>query len=207
MSILLKDIGKKWNKEWLYRHINLEFLPGKPVVLLGTNGSGKSTLLNISAGLLTPSEGLVELTFNGIQVPSSKRYLYTALAAPYLQLYEDFTIAEAITFHSRLKSLRVETVSEFCCLLELDTPASKPINSFSSGMKQRVKLGFALLASSPFIFLDEPCSNLDNNGAEVYKRLLNECIVAKKTIVIASNADPREYPSAADAFHVQNFRP
>ena len=207
MKITLQDIGKKWGKDWLYRNVSLIIEPNKPLVLLGSNGSGKSTLLKIVSGLLSPTEGIVSWQITQTEVPIEKRYLHASFAAPYLQLYEELSMQEAFALQHKLKPLSVKNASEFCEKIGLQVNPSKVMYSFSSGMKQRVKLGFALLSNTSFVFLDEPCTNLDDDGTKTYQSLLNQCIDSGKIVVIASNADLREYPSSAEQFNVQQFSP
>jgi len=64
MRILLTDAGKRYNREWIFRHFNYEFVPGRTYAITGPNGSGKSTLLQVISGSIMVNEGQVSF-FNG----------------------------------------------------------------------------------------------------------------------------------------------
>ena len=61
MKITLQNLGKRYNREWIFRHIEYEFIVGKKYAITGSNGSGKSTLLQVIAGSLMHNEGSVEM--------------------------------------------------------------------------------------------------------------------------------------------------
>ena len=98
MKITLTDLGKKYNREWVFRHLNFEINPGDTIAITGHNGSGKSTLLKVLGGYLTPSQGKV--TYG-----DSKEHIQTqfGFAAPYLNLLEEFTLKEHLAFHNKFK--------------------------------------------------------------------------------------------------------
>ncbi|HET7819066.1 MAG TPA: ATP-binding cassette domain-containing protein, partial [Bacteroidia bacterium] len=81
MNIALKNIGKRFNKEWIFRNISYDFTIGNAHAVLGTNGSGKSTLLQIISGSASPTEGIINYT-----IPEELLFKKMAYAAPYLEL-------------------------------------------------------------------------------------------------------------------------
>jgi ABC-type multidrug transport system ATPase subunit len=76
-------------------------------------------------------------------------------------------------------------------LMQLENQRDKKIKHFSSGMKQRVKLGLAIYANTDALFLDEPCSHLDKKSEEWYSNMLEKCS-ASRTIIVASNDNDSE---------------
>jgi ABC-type multidrug transport system ATPase subunit len=82
---------------------------------------------------------------------------------------------------------------------------NKAVKYFSSGMKQRLKLLMAVYADTPLLLLDEPCSNLDNQGIEWYRNLV-QTQLKKRTIIIASN-QLFEYDFCDSTLSVQDFKP
>ncbi len=193
ISIHLSAVSKKFTKEWIFKDLNLQITPGSRLALLGANGSGKSTLLQVISGYLIPDSGKVNFTSNAAEVKQEDSHELISFASPYLQLTEEFTLKELIDhtalYKPFLNELKTEQVID---LLELKAAANKPIKHYSSGMKQRAKLGLAILADAPLLFLDEPLSNLDANGGKWYQKMINE-YAAKKTIVVCSNAIKEEY--------------
>lgn len=193
IQVELSGTGKKFRGKWVFRGIDLQVSPGKRQVIAGKNGSGKSTLLQMIAGFRTPSEGKIAWHHDNRSLPPDLIYKYVAMAAPGLEPTEEFTFPELIAFHQRFKPFPKQ--AEAGHILEvagLTASSDKAIRYYSSGMKQRVKLVLALMPSSGLVLLDEPCTNLDKESRDWYKRLLKE-YGRDKTIVIASNHNPEEY--------------
>src|SRR3954451_1064944 len=110
MQITLINTGKRYNREWIFRHFDYEFHKGKNYAITGPNGSGKSTLLQVIAGSLTHNEGTVVMSTGNKQVLEDLCHQYLSMAAPYLELVEEMTAKEFLSFHSVFKPL--ETSSE-----------------------------------------------------------------------------------------------
>src|SRR5688572_533377 len=99
MRIELKQIGKKYNREWIFRDVDFVFEENSKTVILGPNGSGKSTLLQIISGILTPSKGELFYTIHNKTIPVEEIFQYLSISAPYLELIEELTLQELIDFH------------------------------------------------------------------------------------------------------------
>ena len=191
MEIVLDELGKKFTNEWIFRKLNIHFGEGVHAVT-GPNGSGKSTFLLLLSGLQPATEGKIIYKENHKIIPPDKIYKYLAIAAPYLELIEELTLAELFNFQVKFKKFHPAlSLAEFVDKVQLPKSKNKSISFFSSGMKQRVKLGLSMYSSCPFLLLDEPTSNLDKEGCNWYK---NEIIknISQKLVLIASNI-PAEY--------------
>lgn len=152
MEIIAEKIGKKFNKEWIFRNFSFTLNHNQSFAITGPNGSGKSTLLQVLSGATIPSEGQLNYQQNKLIIPPESFYQYISLAAPYLELIEELTIRELANFHQRFKPF-AETIStnQFLEKIKLEHAADKEIRVLSSGMKQRVKLGLALFSNSPIL--------------------------------------------------------
>lgn len=193
VSIQLQHISKKFNREWIFKDLSLEIKAGSKMVVLGSNGSGKSTLLQIISGYLIPDKGEVIYSKNNSIIPIEEVNALVSFASPYLQLTEEYSLSELIKHMELFKPfISGLTAKDIIGLLELDPAAHKPIKHFSSGMKQRTKLGLAILADAPVLFLDEPISNLDPQSIKWYGNLIQQHAM-NKTIVVCSNAIKEEY--------------
>jgi len=102
----LNDAGKRFNRDWIFRHVDLELHAGQRYAITGHNGSGKSTLLQLIGGMITPSEGRRTLELNGQPLDEDSSYREVSLCAPYLELIEEMTGMESLTFHQGFKPLR-----------------------------------------------------------------------------------------------------
>ncbi len=186
MQIRLEKLGRRFNKEWIFRNIDYTFNAGQKYAILGPNGSGKSTLLSVLLGSLTPSEGKISY-FSEKEVLPEEIFQHISFAAPYLDLIEEFTLQETIDFHFKFKNYQKGMdASAVLELLALSRAEDKPLKYFSSGMKQRTKLALALCTSAPILVLDEPTSNLDTQGTDWYLSLIEKFSV-DKLILVGSN--------------------
>jgi ABC-type multidrug transport system ATPase subunit len=201
MKISLLNLGKRFNREWIFRHFNYQFNSQKSYAITGPNGSGKSTLLQVIAGATTLSEGSI----NYEDVKYDDIYKCISIAAPYLELVEEMTLNEFLNFHNGLKNwLPFLTTKKIISLLQLEKAADKQIRYFSSGMKQRVKLAQAIFSKVPVILLDEPATNLDEEGIFLYKSLVND--YCKNRLLIVSSNDKQEYDFCDEVINMKEIK-
>jgi len=192
MKIQLSDLGKRFNREWIFRHLNFDLEEGNQYAITGSNGSGKSTLLQIIAGSLSHTEGQVRFFTQLNELAPEYHYKYVSLTAPYLSLPNEMTLHEFFHFHFRLKPIIDGlTINEVMTLIELKKEADKQMRYFSSGMMQRVKLAQSIFSKTQILLLDEPCTNLDEAGISLYHSLIQK--YASDRLVIVSSNDPQEY--------------
>jgi ABC-type multidrug transport system ATPase subunit len=187
MKILLSDAGKRYSREWIFRHVHYEFNTGTAHAITGNNGSGKSTLLQVIAGAVQHNEGTIAFSQANHTIAVDKHYQHLTIAAPYLELPEEMTLVEYLQFHQSFKPMIASvTQDEIIETVGLTNAAHKQIRNFSSGMKQRIKLAQAIFSNVPVVLLDEPCSNLDAEGISLYHRLItNYC--SNRLLIISSN--------------------
>jgi len=191
MKIILSDAGKRFNREWIFRHFDYQFFSSHAYAITGPNGSGKSTLLQFVAGALMPSEGKIAY-YNPDGEPNDEFFRFLSIAAPYLETIEEMTAMEFLKFHHQFKPLMSGMpVSQILEKVGLKDAADKQIRYYSSGMKQRLKLAQAFFSDTPVLLLDEPTTNLDGPGIAMYHELIQD-FAAERLLIISSN-DPMEY--------------
>jgi ABC-type multidrug transport system ATPase subunit len=204
MKITLIDAGKRFNRDWIFRHLNYEFNTGHSYAITGPNGSGKSTLLQSVAGAIGISEGRIDYTATG-PIPPEHAYRHLSLAAPYLQPIEEMTVTEFLHFHAAFKPLLPGyPAAEIIRRVGLETAAHKQIRYYSSGMKQRVRLAQALFSDTTIVLLDEPCTNLDTDGIALYRQLIREN--TRDRLVIVSSNDLQEYDFCEKRIDIRDYR-
>lgn len=209
VHIILEAAGKKFNREWIFRNLSFQFEFGKSYAITGPNGSGKSTLLQCIAGAIHLSEG--SLHYQSITAESSSRladedfYKQVSIAAPYLELIEEMTALEFLSFHQHFKPfLPGIEITEILTAVSLHNAANKQIRYYSSGMKQRLKLAQAFYSDVPVILLDEPCSNLDRAGYELYKNLCSG--PGKNRLTLVGSNDPQETEFCQQRIHLPDYQ-
>lgn len=208
MKISLTKAGKRFNRDWIFRNLSYEFTSGNSYAVIGPNGSGKSTLLQAIGGALMLSEGDVVVSRESTvvsqqpgaesrkqlvgKVETEDLYRSLAIAAPYLELIEELSVTELLSFHQQFKPFIPQlSINEIISIVGLEKSAHKQIRYYSSGMKQRVKLAQAIFSDVPLLLLDEPCTNLDTDGIQLYQRLINDFCLDR--LVIVSSNDTAEY--------------
>jgi ABC-type multidrug transport system ATPase subunit len=185
MKIELNKLGKRFNREWIFRGISKTLEANKRYAVTGQNGSGKSTFLQVIAGSTTISEG--SITYDNIA--AEKIFEQVVIVAPYLELIEEMTLTEFFQFHFSFKTIaNNHDIAQVLSTIGLQAAAQKEIRFFSSGMKQRVKLAQAFFSQAPVLLLDEPCTNLDDAGVALYRQLV-ATQTNNKIVLVASNSE------------------
>lgn len=206
MKISLEHISKRFQRHWIFKDINYSFTGPGAYALLGPNGSGKSTLLRVVAGMQSASIGKVSYsTANGIPLDAANIFPNISFTAPGQEIVEELTLHEFLEFHfSFKKPLQGLDIKSVIAITGLQSIENKPIGDYSSGMKQRVKLAQAIFSDTPVLLLDEPCSNLDQQGVEQYRSWIDE--YSKDRLVIVASNDVREYFFCKDHIVIEDYK-
>lgn len=207
VKIEADNAGKKFIFDWVVRKVSFSLERGQSYTFTGPNGSGKSTLLQLIMGAIPLTEGSITyLDAQGKVLDPDSWYKYLVLASPYLEVIEEFTLPELIAFHKQFKPLKHDISSQdFIDFVRLSGVQTKLIRHYSSGMKQRVRLGLALLSDVPIVMLDEPTSNLDKDGINWYLDQVNNQNFQDQMLLIASNQS-YEYEFCKNIISVQAFK-
>ncbi|MFT3936742.1 MAG: ATP-binding cassette domain-containing protein [Chitinophagaceae bacterium] len=224
MTISLSDAGKRFNRDWIFRHFSYTFTTGNSYAITGPNGSGKSTLLQAIGGAIGLSEGKMVVSQESLvgsqkseigsqtsdiilQTSDSAENIYQsiAIAAPYLEVIEEMTVTEFLQFHQTFKPLLPAlSIKEIISVVGLENAANKQIRYYSSGMKQRVKLAQAIFSDVPVVLLDEPCTNLDNTGIALYQKLISD-YCAERLVIVSSN-DEAEFGFCRERVSIVDYK-
>jgi ABC-type multidrug transport system ATPase subunit len=204
-GVRLNNVGKRFNREWIFRRFTYQFQSGKKYAVTGPNGSGKSTLLQVIAGSLTHNEGNIEFKNEQQTTNNEQLYSYISIAAPYLELIEEMTAKEMLFFHAQFKPFsNVFPIEEMLQTVGLQNAINKQIRYYSSGMKQRLKLAQAFFSNTPILLLDEPTTNLDADGIALYHHLINN--YTKDKLVIVSSNDKQEYDFCEEVIGIGGYK-
>jgi len=205
MKINLTNLGKRYNRDWIFRKLDYQFDDGKHYAITGPNGSGKSTLLQIIAGSSIFNEGKIDYYENDKQFSPENIFQKIAFSAPYLEVIEEMTLTEFFSFHEKMKGWLPEIETEkIISLVNLENAAHKQIRYFSSGMKQRVKLAQAIFSNTPIVLLDEPLTNLDEEGVSLYHSLVEK--YCKNRLLIISSNDKKEYSFCEEIINITHYK-
>jgi ABC-type multidrug transport system ATPase subunit len=200
MEILVQNLSKKFRQEFVLKSFSHSFKSGQSYAITGPNGSGKSTLLQLIAQFTLPNTGTVEM--KGIDPELA--YSHITYAAPYVELIEEYTLPEHLDILVKNKylpaSVTLELLEDF---IDLQPGRFKLIKNYSSGMRQKIKLGFALLSDRSVLLLDEPTTNFDEQAKNWFFNQLEQ--QRHKLIIVASN-EPREIEFCKEKIDIRDFK-
>ncbi|MFN8394353.1 MAG: ATP-binding cassette domain-containing protein [Bacteroidia bacterium] len=194
-------LGKRFFRQWVFRGMDFEVQQGERVLLTGDNGSGKSTLMRILAGQLAPTEGQLSLVVDGKKIDPEFWYQYLSWSGPYMELYTDLSLAEAVHLHASFRKLIVPE-ADVLDLLQLQDHRNKLLKHFSSGMMHRVKVGLSILSQSKILLLDEATTNMDEANSKLVLDLMDHYI-GDRLLIFASNR-PEEFGRFARKIEMKN---
>ncbi len=180
----IHHLSKKIGKIELLHDISLNLRKWEVFGFLGPNGSGKTTTMKAILGIITPTNGTVEIFGSSMQDASVRKRIGFMPENTYL--YKYLTGDEFLDFNGKFYGLEKEELEErktqVLQKVGLHHARNKKLNAYSKGMLQRIGLAQAILHDPELIFLDEPMSGLDPVGRKLIKDLMIELKAAGKTI-------------------------
>jgi len=206
LRIVVDNLQKNFNNQLVFQNLSLEIIINQKIAFVGPNGSGKSTALLCLAGFYQPSKGKVDFISDNSIIEEVQKFSYLSIASPYLELPENFTALEIFNFQANLKPFFEEVSQDyFFESIKLTKSKNTPVKFFSSGMKQILKLGLAIFADTPILFLDEPCSNLDENNILIFNEIFKSYAL-KKTVLIGTNNHPSELALVQSSVDILKYK-
>ncbi len=205
-SVKAESLSKTFGRRLIFSGLNFEFSKRGIYGISGPNGSGKSTLVQIIAGLISPSRGKVRHILEGKDIIPEKLHNHIGFVSPYLVLYEEFTALENLDLFAKIRNVpfnteRIEYLLKVFLLYERKDDLVK---TYSSGMKQRMKFIFAMMHSPRLLILDEPTSNLDDEGKESVYRITRE--QGSDSIVLIASNERSDLELCSEKIVIQNYK-
>jgi heme exporter protein A len=182
-------LSKTFNRRQVFHDISFTLTTPCSLSITGKNGAGKSTLAKIIAGVLSATSGTLVYELGGKTLEEEERKAHIGFVSPYLNFYEEFSAMENIFLLLRMRSDSRPSFSGLDDLLKrfnLWERRDDAVRGYSTGMKQRLKYVFALVHSPSVLILDEPTTNLDNDGIKVVEGVVQEQ-KRSSLLVIATN--------------------
>lgn len=182
-----QNLEKKFGHKTVFSNLSID-TSTLVLGIAGMNGAGKSTLLRVLAGLLKPSSGSVQWTLDNEEIKKNNLKDFLGFAAPYIQLYEELTVRENLTFLKNVRSLELPgSIEEFLIPFGAQSFPDMHFGELSTGQQQRVKLAAAVMHNPKILLMDEPGSNLDESGKIIVQQLVKKFSNSGQMVVIASN--------------------
>ncbi len=205
-SVQAVSLDKAFGRRLIFNDVNFNFSENSVFGISGPNGSGKSTLVKIIAGLIAPSSGKIIHKDNGKEIIPEKLHNFLGFVSPYLFLYDEFTAIENLEYSAKIRDVKFnkEKIENLLRQFLLFSRKNDLVKTYSSGMKQRLKFIFALMHSPKVLILDEPTSNLDDEGKEsVYKIIAEE---RKNTVVIIASNDKPDLEQCSSILYLEKYK-
>jgi heme exporter protein A len=205
-SLVSESVTKTFSRRLIFRDISFGLNSSSIFGIAGPNGSGKSTLVKIIAGIIAPSSGKLVHQNDGEEIKSEQLHNHIGLVSPYLVLYDEFSAYENLNYFAEIRGVRFnkERVDNLLNKFVLFHRKDDLVKTYSSGMKQRLKFIFALMHSPQLLILDEPTSNLDDEGKEVVYNLVKE-EGSKNNVIIASN-EKQDLALCSEVLDLNNYK-
>ncbi len=193
VALETRDLSHRYGRRTALEPLSFALAAPGAAAVTGPNGSGKSTLLRIVAGLLRGSRGGCTLAVGGRTIAPAERRRYVGFASPELAFYDELTVAENLTFVAETRGMGAPAASAAAALdrVGLASRADDRVSALSSGMKQRLRLAFAVLHRPPVLLLDEPGSHMDEEGRAMLARLVEQ--ERRAGLVLIATNEEREW--------------
>lgn len=184
-----RGLVKKFGFKTALRKVDLFLEAGDCLALFGPNGAGKTTLIQVLCSLMLPTSGRVVIAGFDTRYEAGALHKIIGVIAHDTFLYNNLTAAENLKFYGRMYNVpRLnEKIEELIKLVGLSEYMNDQVQTFSRGMKQRLSVARAIIHDPMILFLDEPYTGLDQQGAEDLKQLLIKFRNQGKTIILTSH--------------------
>jgi len=189
MSVLVKDLSKRYGTQLALDQVSLEIKKGEVVGLLGPNGAGKSTLMKILSCFIPPSSGTASVNDFDVIGNSMEVRRLVGYLPEHNPLYMDMYVREYLHFVAGVHKLGKNAkhrIDELIALTGLTIEVNKKIGALSKGYRQRVGLAQAMMHNPEVLILDEPTSGLDPNQL-VDIRALIKSLGKEKTVILSTH--------------------
>ena len=204
-SVEALGLNKSFGRRLIFNDLKFKFEKAGVYGVSGPNGSGKSTLVKIIAGIIGASKGKIIHKLNENVIIAERLHNHIGFVSPYLVLYEEFSVYENFNFFAQIRGVKFnkERVDYLLDKFLLFKRKDELLKTYSSGMKQRVKLAQCIFSDTAIVLLDEPCTNLDTNGIDLYHSLITD--YCKDRLVIVSSNDETEYSFCNERINMNDY--
>ena len=205
-SVEAENLNKSFGRRLIFNDLQFKFDRPGVYGISGPNGSGKSTLVKIIAGIIGASKGKLIHKLDDKLIVEEKLHNHIGFVSPYLVLYEEFSTYENLNLFAEIRGIKFnkERIDYWLKKFLIYTRKDDLLKTYSSGMKQRAKFIFALMHSPQLLILDEPTSNLDDEGKNSVYELVKE--EGQKNIVIIASNEKNDLELCSDVVYLEKFK-
>jgi len=208
LRLTCNKLSKSFSGTTVFQNLSFTLSGYQSLLITGKNGSGKSTLLKIISNLIRESSGEIYIDENNNKLEREKWYLKTGLLAPYINLYDELTGYENLEFFYKLKTGEKNNFKEktenLLKQVNLYEKRNEHVKNYSSGMKQRLKVAFAIMTDPEILIMDEPRTNLDKLGVELIYKISDE--QKKKGILIVATNNDEDAQLCENSVNIEDYK-
>jgi len=186
MELILQNVSKKYNNHFLFKDVSLNLKSNDSIAIIGQNGKGKTTFLKMLLGYSPVSSGKIFAIKNEIETAIS--YSDVSYCGVAQQVFSELTVLELFDFHFAVRKSIDKDLKSLLTKVFPTAILNKQCEKLSAGWLQRVKLLLALNTDTSIVLLDEPFTNLDKQGIDLFSRFIRE-MTTDRILVIASNRE------------------
>ena len=193
--IVVENLTRRFGEFVAVDHINFEVKPGEVIGYLGPNGSGKTTTIRMLLGLLKPSDGKATVLGYDVFKESEEIRARVGYMSQKFAIYDDLTTLENLTFYGGVYGINDKArINHTLELVGLKGHENTLTRDMSTGWRQRLSLGIALVHEPKLLFLDEPTSGVDPTARRAFWDLIYELAEGGVTILVTTHyMDEAEY--------------
>lgn len=205
-SLEANGLNKSFGRRLIFNDLQFKFNQAGVYGISGPNGSGKSTLVKIIAGIIGASKGKIIHKLGDKEISGEHIHNHIGFVSPYLVLYEEFSTYENLKLFADIRGVNFnqERVDYLLNKFLLIKRKDDLLKTYSSGMKQRVKFIFALMHSPQLLILDEPTSNLDDEGKNSVYQIVKE--EGQKNIVLIASNEKNDLELCNDVVYLEKYK-
>jgi len=205
-SLEAYGLNKSFGRRLIFNDLQFKFDKSGVYGISGPNGSGKSTLVKIIAGIIGASQGKIFHKLDEKEIAEEHIHNHIGFVSPYLVLYEEFTTYENLKLFADIRGVKFnqERVDYLLNKFLIFKRKDDLLKTYSSGMKQRVKFIFALMHSPQLLILDEPTSNLDDEGKNSVYEIVKE--EGQKNIVLIASNEKNDLELCDDTVYLEKYK-
>jgi ABC-type multidrug transport system ATPase subunit len=205
-SVEAVELNKSFGRRLIFNDLHFKFEKEGVYGISGPNGSGKSTLVKIIAGIIGSSKGKIIHKLDNKEIVEEHLHNHFGFVSPYLVLYEEFSTYENLKLFAEIRGVNFnqERIDYLLNKFLLFKRKDDLLKTYSSGMKQRVKFIFALMHSPQLLILDEPTSNLDDEGKNSVYELVKE--EGRNNIVLIASNENHDLELCSDIVYLEKYK-
>ena len=205
-KLKLDRLTKTFGRRLIFDELDVEFQSKNIYGISGPNGSGKSTLVKIISGIISPTKGKVIHSVEEKIIEPEKLHNHIGFLSPYLILYDEFSAWENLKLISEMRGIKFNEEKSKYLLerLNIYNRRNDLLKAYSSGMKQRIKFVFALQHSPELLILDEPTSNLDEEGKAGFYEIIQE--EGKNNLVLIASNEKNDLELCGKIINLKDYK-